>query len=92
MTITATQRANALQYVVLAAAQNAPPPAPLSVLLPGVQPIDVLNALVGAIGTNFDAQLTTALNNLVGYLDTQLASAQQSVTTLQGQITADTVV
>lgn len=92
MAITAAQRSESLQNVILAAAAGVPPPVPLPILLPGVQPVDVLNALVGAIGTQFDAQLTTALNNYAAFLNGQLATAQQQVTTLQSAITQATIV
>lgn len=88
MAITAAQRTTAVTNL-LNVYNN---PQQLAQLIPGLTPAGLVNAIVGAIGTNFDAQLTTAMNNLVANLNTQLAGAQGSVTAIQAQITTDTVV
>lgn len=94
MAITAAQRSTALTYVLAAAvsAGGATSPAPLSTLLPGVQPTDVLNALLNALGTSVDSTLTTALANAVTTLQAELAATNAQATSIQNQITADTVV
>lgn len=88
MAITAAQRTNAVTLLL----QNYNNPQGLASLIPGLTATSLVNAIVTAVGTNFDSQLTTCLSNEVAILNTNLTAAQAGVTSLQSQITADTVV
>jgi hypothetical protein len=88
LAITAAQRTTAVALLVQA--YNSP--AILNQLIPGLTPATLVADIVAAIGTSFDAALTTCLSNAVSQLDTALTGVQAQVTALQAQITADTVV
>lgn len=88
MAITAAQRTAAVALLL----SNYGDPVALNKLIPGLTPAILVTDIVNAIGTNFDTPLTTALGNVVTNLNTQLTATQAAVTSLQAQITADTVV
>jgi hypothetical protein len=92
MALTNAQRQLALAAILgcsdVVAASGIPGGTNLAQLLPGVTPAQVLTALVTAIGTNFDTQLTTVTGSVTAILDVQLAAAQAQVAAIQAQIAA----
>ena len=88
MAITTAQRTTAVTLLV----QNYSNAQALAQLVPGLTPSGLVTAIVNAIGTNFDGQLTTCMSNVVANLNGQLTAAQANVSAVQAQITADTVV
>jgi len=87
MAITAAQRNQAVTLLL----QNYGNPSLLAHYIAGLTPAGLVSAIVGAIGTNFDVQLSSVLATLVTDLNSQLAGTQSSVTAIQAQITAATV-
>lgn len=94
MTITANQRSVALTQILAAAiaASGQGPVIPLSQLLPGVSPSQVLNTLLAALGSSVDSTLTTALSNMVTAANATITTLDGEVATQQANVTAWTVV
>lgn len=88
MAITAAQRGIALDEI-LSAYTN---PGRLDFVLPGVTAPQVLTALVGAIGANFDAQLIAVLNVLVNEARANLSATTAAANLLQNSIAERTVI
>lgn len=88
MAITAAQRQNAMVLLLT----NYGNDAALSSFVPGLTTHNLVTNLATALGTTFDAQFTTALNNFVVQLNATLTASQQGITDIQNQITANTVV
>jgi hypothetical protein len=96
--ITSAQRSTALGQILLAALQASgagSPIIPLSQMLPGVTPAQVLATFITAIGTNMDTSLTTALSNMVTFATaasvSTISAEAVAVATDQSNITAWTV-
>ncbi len=90
MAITPAQRQTALQQIIVSALGSSA--IPLSTLLPGITPAEVLSALVTALGTTADTYFTDALTVMGAHQQTQLTAAQGAVTAIQAEVTALTVV
>lgn len=93
MAITANQRSTALTQILAAAiaAAGVAPMLPLSQLLPGVTPAQVLGVILNGLGTSVDTQLAEALNNMVANANTQITGLNSSIAAEQANITAWTV-
>jgi len=87
MAITAAQRTLGIQVICRAAIQGN-----LAQYLPGVTAAQVWSTLTTAIGTNFDAQLTTALGNAVTAASGAVAADNTQLTADQALVTSYTVV
>jgi hypothetical protein len=92
MPLTNAQRQTAIQAVLasqdIMALSPIPAGTPLGTLIPGDTAAAVLAGLVTAIGTGFDAALTTVLTNLTAIYNVQLTAAEATVTSLEAQIAA----
>lgn len=92
MALTTAQRQIALQAIMgstdVTSASPIPAGIPLATILPATTAAQVWAALVAAIGTTFDTQLTQVLAALGTLYGAQLTAAQAQVATLQAQIAA----
>lgn len=97
-TLTTQQRTTALAHLLYAASldpsaetsMQAIPgvsSATLAQLLPGVSPTQIINALVTAIGAQFDTQLSTVLTNMVAAAQAVENQASAEATAMQNLIT-----
>lgn len=87
MAITSAQRNEAVTLLI----QSYTNPGQLAALVPGLTPAGLISAIVTAIGTQFDASLTTCLNGVVANYQAQLASTQASIAAINAAIATATV-
>lgn len=87
MPISPTQRATAIQLLINSFGNDAV----LGSYVPGLTSKNLITNLATALGTTFDAQLTTALGNLVTQMQASVTATQAGIADIQAQITAATV-
>lgn len=87
MAITPAQRTNALVILLT----NYGNDSVINFYIPGLTTALMVQDIVNALGTQFDAALTTCLANLVTQLQGNITATQSGITAMQAEITANTV-